>query len=245
MAYYCKYHKGVGPAHRLFKEFVIGSFLSKWGIIHAPVGIIVVSQKHVPLELGIQQNCFIAPCFGSQLLENVADLNLANEGILKHANLKQHLKRDLLKLAFFDIWTCNEDRHSSNYNLLIRSVEPNGFEIIPIDHEACFNHGNLHDELYPVTYEDNLIYSTLFKQIFKPKEFRNQELLDNLRQELYLCSLECKKSVSSILQKIPLEWNFDLSEKEHHLNTFLLNDQWFDTSWRVFLEFLQLFSNPK
>src|SRR5690606_10943880 len=127
-----------------------------------------------------------------------------------------------------------------NYNLLI-TYQNNQYEIIPIDHEACFNHQNLERGLVSIDYESNLIYTTLFSKLYKPEEFRNPVLLQELKQSLYLCSQNCKANIKKNLQNIPPDWNFDISVKEQELNQYLLNDAWFEECWQTFLEFLQYF----
>lgn len=238
--YYCKYHNNVGAAHRLFKELVVASFLSYYELNFAPVQLVKVLPEHVPLDLGIPINRFNTTCFGSQIINGAEDLNKVTEELLVNSRNRGKLKSDLLRLAFFDIWTCNEDRHTGNYNLLI-TYQNNQYELIPIDHEACFNHQNLERGLVSIDYESNLIYTTLFSKLYKPEEFRNDAHLVELKQTLYLCSQNCKANIKEILQNIPPDWNFDISVKVQELNQYLLNDAWFEECWQTFLEFLQYF----
>lgn len=240
--YYCKYFASIGTANKLFKEYLIASFLSEWEFNHAPFKLIKVQPEHIPLSLTIPKNRFDAPCFGSQKLFEVGDLTKVTEDIIINSKYKKSVKNDILRLSFFDIWTCNEDRHSGNYNVLYK-FEENRYRLYPIDHEACFNHQNLERGLVSIDYESSLIYSSFFAKLFRPSEFKNQDVLNNLKQSLYICSLSCKQKIAIILNNIPQEWNVNLVEKEVELNKFLLNDKWFDESWNTFLEFLQYYSN--
>jgi hypothetical protein len=240
--YYCKYHGYVGAANKLFKEYLVASFQQCWGFNQAPFRLIQVLPEHIPADLGIVRRSFDVPCFGLQVIEDAVDLTKISEDILARSKKRTALKEDILKLAFFDIWTCNEDRHAGNYNILYKLV--NGlYFIYPIDHEACFNHQNLERGLTEVTYEENLIYSTSFAKLFNSKELKNKERLENLKQRLYLCTESCKQKVNNYLQEIPNGWNINIVQKERELNQYLLNDQWFNTCWNTFLEFLQYFSN--
>lgn len=239
--YFCKYSTPIGQAHRLFKEFVIGSFLAEWQFNHAPFNLIKVLPEHIPLDLTIAKNRFDAPCFGSQKLFDVVDLTKITEDVIVNSKHKNLLKSDLIKLTFFDIWTCNEDRHGGNYNILIK-FEENGYRLYPIDHEACFNCQNFERGLVSIDYESTLIYTSFFSKLFKPSEFKNKKRLDILKQSLYLCSLKCRDKIDFILNNIPQEWNVNLGEKKSELNQFLLNDKWFEESWNKFLEFLQYYT---
>lgn len=240
--YYCKYHGHVGAANKLFKEYLIASFMRCWGFNQAPFSLVQVLPEHIPADLGIVRKSFDVPCFGLQAIEDVADLSKLNEDILANSRRKTALKQDVLKLAFFDIWTGNEDRHTGNYNILYKLVD-GSYVLYPIDHEACFNHGNFEHGLTEVTYQDNLIYSTFFSKMFNRKEFQNQERLENLKETFYLCSQSCKENVNDYLQEIPNGWNINTVQKEAELNQHLLNDEWFETCWNTFLEFLQYFTN--
>lgn len=239
--YYCKYHTIVGTAHRLFKEFLVASFLEPWQFNHSPFTLIQVLPEHIPADLGIPRNRFDVPCYGLQKIDDVFDLTKVSEDILTTSKNKKSLKEDILKLAFFDIWTCNEDRHTGNYNLLCKLVD-GSCTMYPIDHEACFNHQNFERGLVSIDYESSLIYSTLFPKLFKASEFKNEQRLENLKQSFYLCALSCRQNVNNYLQNIPAAWNVNMIEKEAELNQFLLNDEWFEESWHTFLEFLQYFT---
>lgn len=239
--YYCKYHGHVGAANRLFKEYVIASFLECWEFNRAPYSLIQVLPEHILPDLSIPRKSFDAPCFGLQEITGAVDLSRINEDILASSRPRIRLKQDLLKLAFFDIWTCNEDRNSGNYNILFKYVERE-YVIYPIDHEACFNNGNFERGLVPVTFEDNLIYSTLFAKLFQGREWEKEEFLASLRERFYLCAQRCQENVEKFLQEIPRGWNLDLVKKGEELRRYLLNDEWFKTCWGSFLEFLEYFT---
>ncbi|MEJ7830220.1 MAG: HipA family kinase [Segetibacter sp.] len=240
--YYCKYHGHVGAANKLFKEYIVAQFQQCWGFNHAPFCLMEVLPDHIPADLGIVRRSFDVPCFGLQAIEDAGDLNKVTEDVLTNSRKKRALKEDVLKLAFFDIWTCNEDWHTGNYNILYKLVD-GSYVIYPIDHDACFNHGNFEHGLTEVTYQDNLIYSTFFAKLFKANELKNQERLENMKQTFYLCGQSCTQNVNNYLQDIPNGWNINIVQKEAQLNQYLLNDVWFETCWNTFLQFLEDFTN--
>ena len=96
--------------------------------------------------------------------------------------------------------------------------------------------------LFQITYEDSLIYSSLFSKLFKANDFSNKERVENLKDSFYLCTLNCRLNLSTYIQNIPTGWNVNLVAKEAELNQLLLNDEWFEECWHTFLEFLQYFT---
>jgi hypothetical protein len=220
----------------------VACFLGCWQFNQAPFALVQVRPEHIPVDLTIPKNRFDAPCFGLQKIQNAFDLNKATEGILINSREKDVLKASVLKLAFFDIWTSNEDRHSNNYNLLAQFIN-NKYILYPIDHEACFNSQNLERGLFSITYEDSLIYSTFFRNLFKANKFRNKQRIENLKQSFYLCALNCRQHINFYLQGVPQEWNVDIATKETELSRFLLNDKWYEECWHTFLEFLAKFAS--
>ncbi|MDE3212586.1 MAG: hypothetical protein KGM98_05070 [Bacteroidota bacterium] len=240
--YYCKYHYFAGTAHRLFKEYLIGSFLDCWQLKHSPISLIEVLPEHIPSDLTIPRNRFDVPCFRLQKLENAFDLNQLTENLLEKSRNNIELKADLIKLAFFDIWISNEDRHLNNYNILVK-LDSRKYTIYPIDHEACFNSQNLENGLYQITFEDSLIYSTLFSKLFKINEFSNKARTENLKESFYLCTLNCRRHLKSFLENIPAGWSVDIAKKEEELHQYLLNKNWFEECWHTFLDFLQYFTD--
>ena len=240
--YYCKYHGHIGTAHRLFKEYLVASFIRCWDFHQPHFNLLQVLPEHIPADLTIPKRCFDVPCFALERIAGADDLNKISEDTIGRSRKITALKEDVLKLAFFDIWTCNEDRHTANYNMLYKLID-GSFVIYPIDHEACFNHQNLERGLVLIDYESTLVYSSFFAKLFSSKELKSQQMLDKLKQRVYLCSRLCREQVKESLLEIPDGWNINLRQKEEELNRYLLNDQWFDDCWQAFLEFLQYFTN--
>lgn len=239
--YYCKYNKFSGKAYRLYKEFLIASFLPIWEFETTPIDIIYIKDEHIDHTLGISRSYFKLPCFGSQKINNASELDNHNIGLLTKSKISKKFKEDFLKLCFFDIWTANEDRSHNNYNLLIAASNKK-YELYPIDHEACFNHTELSQAIIPISYEESLIYSEAFSKIFNTKEL-NPDKVDSLKDMCYLCIQNCKKEIKDILSKLPVEWGIDIDIEEHFLNNFLFEDNWMKQCWMTFQTYLQYFIN--
>ena len=75
--------------------------------------------------------------WGSKQIEQ-ADIVKGIELLLKQKEFNRYSNpSDLIKIAIFDLWTDNVDRHSENYNLLV-GVEDKKLKIIAIDHAFAF-----------------------------------------------------------------------------------------------------------
>lgn len=240
--YYCKYHTYTGSANRLFKEYLVASLLKCWNLNQSTFSLIKVLPEHIPIGLTIPKDGFDVPCFGLQKVEDVFDVTKITEDILLKSKYKSVLQDELLKIAFFDIWICNEDRHINNYNLLSKFV--NGeYRLYPIDHEACFNSQNLENELIKIDYTDSLIYSTLFYKSFTVSDIPDNHNLAGLKRSFYLCVECCRQNININLQDIPPEWSINLEEKSKKLNQYLLTDIWFEDCWNTFLQYLRYFTS--
>jgi hypothetical protein len=81
----------------------------------APKELVWVKEDHVVPSTMCQPRFFShTPLFATQFLEDALEWSQFN---LK--NVKQIVnKEDLLKIAFFDLWTANEDRNWNNFNIL-------------------------------------------------------------------------------------------------------------------------------
>lgn len=238
--YICKYNRISGCAYRLYKEFLIASFLPIWGFNHERFEIINIQEKHLEENLGIDKRYFKMPCFGSKVIENSNEFDKHNTSAILSSKNKKYVKLHLLKLCFFDNWICNEDRSHNNYNILYNVV--NGtYNLFPIDHEACFNHQELKGELHPITLEDSLIYSELFHNLFNRKELTNVNTFASLKKECYFCASSCAKESNHILSQIPPEWGINIAFEQENLTKFLYSDEWFNKSWNNFIELIQLF----
>lgn len=128
-----------------------------------------------------------------------------------------------LKIALFDIWMCNEDRHFENPNLLY-DLKNNLF--IPIDHSFCFNTNNLDKEPYLIADNESILDTPFLNRFFnghlqtKTEEIR-LEILNEFKNNYNVC---CQQ-LDTILAGIPNEWNSDRQYLKERLS-FLFAENW-------------------
>ncbi len=117
---------------------------------------------------------------------------------------------DLIRIAIFDLWIDNIDRHSENYNLLVK-LEDNKLKIIAIDHAFAFGGVKamniFNENSLPNTYR-KLILSPFFKSIVKfiPKK----ERLVIINEFLSLINnLDIASIINEVFAEIPTSWGID------------------------------------
>ncbi len=200
---------------------------------------IEILEEHIPLDLGISKNHFKSTCFGSKKINDTVILSKLTEDVLLKSKGKKALKEDFFKIAFFDMLFANEDRHLNNYNLLFTLVQ-NEYVLYPIDHEACFNHQNLNRPLVVLTYEETLVYSTLFNKLFNNIELSDKDILAQRKEKYYLCYRKCVERIEEIVSNTPRSWSISNDQISKDLRIFL-SDDWFESCWKEFLIYIQLF----
>lgn len=115
---------------------------------------------------------------------------------------------DLIRIAIFDLWVDNADRHSQNYNLLL-GMKTGKLEITTIDH--AFTFGGLkgmnifNEKTRPQSY-DKLISSGYFYHVIK--HFTPVKRIEIADQFLSLiANLDIKRIADDVFTHIPLQWN--------------------------------------
>jgi predicted nucleic acid-binding protein len=142
----------------------------------------------------------------------------------------------------FDIWIANEDRNHNNYNLLIDIEDQRN--LVPIDHEAIFNSRSLNSPIYELSYEDSLISSPLFTNLLSENDF-SKLILDEIKEIFYKKVGQCKDNSEEIIGRIPNDWRIIKKDLEIKLFNELFVDNWFISSFNLFLQFLQLNINSR
>lgn len=114
---------------------------------------------------------------------------------------------DLIRIAIFDLWVDNADRHSGNYNLLLK-IEEGKLKIITIDH--AFTFGGLkgmnifNDQTAPHSYK-KLIESQYFRSAVK--HFVRKKRLEIASQFLSLLpELDIENLINEVFAQIPAQW---------------------------------------
>jgi len=241
-SYVCKYNIGHGAAVRLMCEYIGATFLKLWGLNVPDFASVSVKREHIPSEYHINGYYFDTTCFGLQYSRSFAEVIDFTANISYQQRKAFPNRKDLLYLALFDIWLANEDRNQNNYNLLIDIENQRNF--IPIDHEAIFNMRNMKIPICELTYEDSVISSPLFMNLFSNNDF-NKSALKEIQDNFYIKVKHCNENTVELIEQLPPDWNINKLELETKLKNEIFDDNWLITSFNLFLEFLQRNINTK
>jgi hypothetical protein len=228
--YYVKYRSGKSfnknEIHCLVFEMLCTRLLQRF---HIPVPdqalVRIAEDSYVPAQL-IANKRYIRPGiigWGSKEIER-ADLIKEMELLQKKKEFNKLLNPDdLIRIAIFDMWVDNADRHSGNYNLLTK-MEDGKLKIITIDH--AFTFGGLkgmnifNAASYPDSYR-KLMTSQYFRSVVK--HFTKKERLEISSQFLSLISeLDVENIVHEVFTQIPTDWGIDPALKQRIID-FLLS----------------------
>ncbi len=114
---------------------------------------------------------------------------------------------DLIRIAIFDLWVDNADRHTENYNLLV-SMENGKLKIIAIDH--AFTFGGLKGmnifnvATVPHSYK-KLIESQYFRSVVKHFDRWDRFEISNEFLSL-IVELNLEKLINEVFAAIPSQW---------------------------------------
>lgn len=132
---------------------------------------------------------------------------------------------DLIRIAIFDLWVDNADRHSSNYNLLTK-LEDGKLKIITIDH--AFTFGGLKGmNIFNATTLPNLYKKLIESQYFRSaiKHFNKKQRLNIGIQFLSLISeLDIENLIDEVFKQIPEQWGINQMLKKRMID-FLQSPQ--------------------
>lgn len=220
--YVCKYAIGRGFPTLLFNEYIAACFLKIWKLPVPDFGFVQIKTEHVK-QTGLPFHFFEKPCFGSLYLGELMEVDkfFLSEPLLK--NVGEEGIFHFLKIALFDIWMCNEDRHFENLNLLY-NLKKNDF--VPIDHAFCFNTNNLDKVPYLISDNESLLDAPFLNRFFnrhlqtKTNEIR-LEILNEFRNDTNAC---CQQ-LEPILAGMPSEWEPNRKYLKERLD-FFLSDYW-------------------
>jgi hypothetical protein len=228
----------------LFNELISAKFAEIWGIKTPDISLIQVKKEHVPQGKfpGIQPYLFNKDCFGSLHLDTSKEIDHSMIPLFKKKSFRDKLgkKNDFLKIALFDIWMANEDRNHNNFNLLVHS-SPNKLNYFyAIDHVNVFNSSFLNYKIEAITQDDSIIKTDLAKILFA-KNNELTQIVNNLIESFYLCSIECYNQIDKILDLVPESWGIDREEIKNKIIRNLFVEEWNQTCESKFREFTQSF----
>lgn len=238
-SYVVKHNNGLLPCTKLANELIAYYFLEIWNIKTPRAAIIDVVPNHVQKisSSSYQPRYFQIPCWGTKFFPESTEFLQFFDQVRYYEREKFHRPNDLLKIIIFDIWLCNDDRTANNPNVLLASTL-NGFEFWAIDHEAIFNGNNLGSGLYSLNLYDTLLYHPAIKKLLGNTLMENQNL-EILIQDAYVCIDQCLNNLSEILSLIPEEWEIDIKKFEQQLLGQLFEKHWVASLKQNFLSLVQ------
>jgi len=146
---------------------------------------------------------------------------------------------DLIRIAIFDIWVDNVDRHSGNYNLLLK-MDNGKLNIITIDHAFTFGglRGmNTFNAISPPSPYKKLIGSQYFRSVVK--HFTIQKRLEIANQFLSLINqLDIENLINEVFTEIPINWAINQTLKKRMID-FLQSEQRYRTLQQICKQALQ------
>lgn len=237
----CKYDKS---SMNLFNELLATKFAEIWGIKTPEIVFIKVKKEHVPQDKfpKIPTHLFDKDCFGSLYLESSKEIDYSIIPLFKEQGFRDKLKdkEDFLKIALFDIWMANEDRNHNNFNLLLYASPEKMNFFYAIDHVNIFNSSFLNYGITDITEEESIIKTDLAKILFG-KDKQLTQIVNNLIESLYLCTVECYNQLDEILDLIPDSWGIDRDTTKNKIVQHLFSEEWNQICETKFREFIQSF----
>lgn len=205
-----------------------------------------VQRDHVPIgELPnrIGYDHFSVPAFGIQKHPSAEEVGLAFAQKTDY-QIRQIEKDEFLKIALFDLWLANEDRHQGNYNLMLAAPEesPAGgtfLRFMPIDHQMIFNSGEMDETIVLLTEDESLLQSTAFDRLYRSKtklKTAAKTIVDLFPGWVQACHAH----LGSILASIPKTWGIDLPFLSGYLDQCLFDPEWVEKVKAAFIERLKL-----
>lgn len=244
--YYVKYRSGKSlnktEINCLVFEMICTRLLQRLQIPVPDHALVIINaDSYVPGQL-ITNKRYIRQGvigWGSKEIEQT-DLIKEIEQIQKKTEFNKLLNPDdLIRIAIFDLWVDNADRHSGNYNLLVK-LENGKLKIITIDHAFTFGGlkgMNIFNTLSQPSSYRKLMESQYFRAVVK--HFTINERLEIANQFLSLISeLDIENLANEVFKDIPKEWDIDPQLKKRIIG-FLESKQRFTALQQICKQHLQ------
>lgn len=222
----CKYDRAT---LNLFNEFLAYRFGQLWELRMPEIAQITIHEQHIPTHQRhrLQPHLFQKKCFGSKFLENTELIDLTTLASFRNPNFRKRIanKADFLKIALFDLWLANEDRHYNNFNMLLEFDNNRIYFICPIDHVMLFNSAHLDYEPVLLTDDESIINTPLAQALFSTDK-RLMEYVEDIMDNFYLCTHECEVQFLAILSGVPQSWDIDVALVEQRVRHHIFSDEW-------------------
>ena len=240
--YVCKYLRGNTSADKLFLEYLAVSFLKIWEIPVPDYAFVKIRNEDLTPGLGISSINLNCPSFGSLYNREFKEIDKFLNQMSEYQGRRFSNPEEFLSIAFFDIWVCNDDRHTGNFNLFVHD-QNGGLRFVAFDHEAIFNTNNLNRGIYALNENDSILTSHFLFQIISQKQLKSEKYLVDLRDKWYNCIKLCREGLPEILSKVPKEWHINLRQQNDLLLRYLFDEKWISDTYKIFLEILQISIN--
>lgn len=235
----CKHDRN---PNSLLNELLASKFAQIWEIKTPEIALITVKKEHISEKFHLPYYLFEKECFGSRYLKNSKEIDLSMISLFNDTSFRRKLgnKNDFLKIALFDIWLANDDRNHNNFNMLLDADASNLNFFYAIDHVNIFNSNYLNHGISEMTENDSIINTELAKILFG-KNKKLIEIVNNLVENLYLCSNECQKKLDEILDLAPESWGINKNEISNKISQHLFTEEWLKKCETNFRSFVQSF----
>lgn len=241
--YVCK-HSIYAPCDSLFNEYLAARFLHAWRIYSLSPNLITINEEHLPQKFysgQLQPASLKHSLIGFPFVKDQKEVTLLESGFKENNSERSKIVSpiELIQIALFDLWLGNDDRNWNNYNLLLES-RTDGYHFIPIDHETIFNSNSLSYGINIQTEQDSLIYTSLFKTVVSKRLIKSIfEKEKIIREDFYLCIVNCKNELDKIWEELPHDWNISIDTKRELILKNIFSSEWQDDVFRTFLIYLK------
>lgn len=244
--YYVKYRSGKSldknEINCLVFEMICTRILQR---LHIPVPdhalVTIAENSYAPGQL-ITNKKYIKPgiiAWGSMEITQTDLVKEIEQVRSKKEFTKLQNPDDLIRIAIFDLWVDNTDRHSGNYNLLLK-MEGGKLNIITIDHAFTFGGLKGMNLFNATTLPDpykKLVESQYFRSVMK--HLARKKRLEIASQFLSLLpELDIENLIDEVFTEIPDQWGINPTLKKRVID-FLQSKQRFTTLQQICKQSLQ------
>lgn len=244
--YICKY--GIKPPHGLLREYLGHQFAKLWGLYVPAAAFIQVERDHVPLNLlpdSFGYSYFDIPTFGVQKHPSAEEVGRTFQQKTDY-EIRQIDKDEFLKIALFDLWLANEDRHAGNYNLMLAALDDASHDtflrFMPIDHFMIFNSGSLDEGIYLISENESLLDSPVRQRLFRSKT-KLSEAARKLLAHFPGWVRACHNQTDSLLGNVPSTWGIELPYIKDYLSGNIFRPTWVEEVKEAFTQRVQAIIN--
>ena len=222
----------------IINEFFCHYLLKCWSLQTPDIAAIKINKNNLPDNISARHkpHYYDTICFGSQLHDNVIELQSFITSSKKVSQKRISNAHDIFLIALFDIWVQNEDRKPTNNNLIL---VPNKNKLIltAIDHAYSFSsldYPSLKTNSLSFSYNDSILHSDFGTSFVKLCNI-NKAWFDDSSKLYYLCIEKSKAEFYSIANAVPQELKFS-ADLQKCLYDFLFNEERIKQAFFLFVE---------